>query len=204
MGPAAPPTALPYHHDAAAAWTAAPGAAPARLGGGQLEVGALQAASCFQSTVHLTMKRSTTPGSLLRPQRPARPPCSVEEDRVLENALAQFWEHTDRWVAGSGPSRADGEPGGRLPPRPPPLKRLVFEPAASQAGEVCLAAVPQGPGGSEAAVPAAGGATSWLPGLLGAGQRLLCMPLASPPAGSDAVRKQGIVPHCSAAASSLQ
>lgn len=84
VGPCHPANGLYHHHDAAAAWTAAPGAAPARLGGGQLEVGALQAASSLQLTVQMTTKRSAAPGCLLRPQRPARP-------------LPAAWRRTGCW-----------------------------------------------------------------------------------------------------------
>lgn len=45
---------------------------------------------------------------------------------MLENALAQFWEHTDRWVDGSGPSKADGAwwaPAAAAAPLP--LERLL-------------------------------------------------------------------------------
>ena len=122
----------------------------------------LQAAGSPQKVMHVFVMLQKLSEALKTPQRRRPPPaCSVEEDRVLENALAQFWEHTDRWVRGRGTSRADGEPG---------VQAAATSPAAAaatdvlqtcccvQAGEVRIAAVSQGPGCSEAAVPAAGGA----------------------------------------------
>ena len=65
------------------------------------------------------------------PARPA-PACSVEEDRVLENALAQFWEHSDRCAAGCRGAE-EPEPRRRHRCRPPsaPCFRIspLFKPS---------------------------------------------------------------------------
>lgn len=55
---------------------------------------------------------------------------------MLENALAQFWEHTDRWVRGREARRADGSLVSKPQPLhlPPPMS---FKPAAVCRLEKC-------------------------------------------------------------------